>query len=61
MGVDACPMEGIIKPEYDKVLGLEEKGLRSVVACPVGFRSTEDKYSSAPKVRFETEEVIQFL
>ena len=61
MGIDACPMEGIIQKEYDKVLGLTEKGLTSVVACPVGFRSSEDKYSELPKVRFSTEQVVEFI
>ena len=61
MKIDACPMEGIVKAEYDKVLGLQEKGLTSVVACPIGYRSENDKYASAPKVRFETSEVIEFI
>jgi len=61
LGIDACPMEGIIQGEYDKALGLNEKGLTSVVACPVGFRSTEDKYADAAKVRFPLEEVVEFI
>ena len=28
LGVDACPMEGITPPEYDKILGLEGSGLQ---------------------------------
>ncbi len=61
MEIDACPMEGIVQKEYDKVLGLAEKGLTSIVACPVGFRSEDDKYAGLPKVRFSTEHVVEFL
>lgn len=59
--IDACPMEGIVQSEYDKVLGLKEKGLTSVVACPVGFRASEDKYAKLSKVRFPLEDVVKFI
>lgn len=61
LGIDSCPMEGISQPDYDKILGLADKGLQSVVACPVGYRSTDDKYSSLPKVRYPQSDVIEFL
>jgi nitroreductase len=51
IGVDACPMEGFVPAEYDKILGLEEKNLASVLVVPVGFRSDEDRYATAKKVR----------
>lgn len=57
-GIDACPMEGFSAAEYDRILGLEEKGLNSVVVCPIGFRSEEDKYATLAKVRYPTEDVI---
>jgi hypothetical protein len=28
------------------------------VACPAGYRAADDKYASAPKVRFKAEELI---
>jgi len=61
MGIDACPMEGIVQDKYDETLGLAAKGLTSVVACPIGYRSTSDKYATAPKVRFSTEEMVEFI
>jgi len=61
LGVDACPMEGIIPAEYDHILGLEGKGLTTSVACALGYRSDEDKYASAPKVRFEKSETLTVL
>ena len=57
-GVDACPMEGFDPAQYDEILGLKEKGLRSVVICALGYRSESDKYSSAKKVRFSKETLV---
>ena len=61
LGIDACPMEGIIPAEYDRILGLAGKGLTTSVACALGYRSNEDKYASAPKVRFEKKETLTVL
>ncbi len=58
MGLDACPMEGINPAEYDRILGLEAKGLTALAVVTAGYRSTEDKYAAAPKVRFPADEVI---
>lgn len=56
--IDNCPMEGFAKNEYDRILKLEERGLRSVVLCALGFRAEDDKYAQAKKVRFPADEVI---
>ncbi len=61
LGVDACPMEGIDADEYDRILGLREKGYTTSVACALGYRAESDKYASAPKVRFEKDEVLSTL
>ncbi len=61
LGVDACPMEGISAEEYDRILGLPEKGLTTSVACALGYRSNDDKYATAPKVRFEKSELLTSL
>lgn len=36
--VDATPMEGFDAAKYDEILGLAEKGLRSVAILPLGYR-----------------------
>lgn len=41
-GVDATPLEGFDPAAVDKILGLREKGLRSAVLLPIGYRK-EDK------------------
>lgn len=59
LGVDSCPMEGIVAAEYDKLLGLSGSGYRTVVACALGYRDPSDAYATAKKVRFATEIVLQ--
>ena len=58
IGVDACPMEGFEPTEYDRILALEEKNLASVLAVPVGFRSDEDGYAKAKKVRRPADQFV---
>lgn len=52
LGIDACPMEGFDRGQFDEILGLKAKGYASAVIATVGYRSPEDKYAAAPKVRF---------
>lgn len=61
LGIDACPMEGFSREEYDKILSLPGQDLHSAVVVTLGYRSSEDKYGNAPKVRFDREQVIQTL
>jgi nitroreductase len=59
LGVDACPMEGLEPAEYDRVLNLNGSGYATVMACALGYRAASDKYANLPKVRFETNELVQ--
>jgi nitroreductase len=61
LGIDTCPMEGISAAAYDRVLGLENSGYATAVACALGYRSADDKYASAPKARFERGAVIEHV
>jgi nitroreductase len=58
LGIDACPMEGIVPAQFDEILGLKEQGLQTVVACALGYRAASDAYAEAKKVRFPKEEVL---
>ena len=58
LAIDACPMEGFDVKKFDELLGLAEHNLASCVVVPVGYRSEEDKYAHAPKVRFPQQELI---
>jgi len=58
LGLDACPIEGFSRSEYDRILKLPERNLRSIVVCPVGKRDVSDKYATQAKVRYSVEELI---
>jgi nitroreductase / dihydropteridine reductase len=50
--VDATPMEGFDSAALDNLLGLPEKGLKSVSILPLGYRDvSQDWLVSLPKVR----------
>ena len=56
--VDTCPLEGLEPAEYDRILGLEGSGYRTVCACPAGYRAEDDVYAGKAKVRFAADEVL---
>ncbi len=58
LGIDACPLEGIIPAEYDKLLALTDSGYSTVVACAVGYRHADDKYATIPKARKNEAQVL---
>lgn len=50
--VDTTPMEGFDPKAVDQILGLDKRGLRSVVIIPVGYRADEgDWLVNLKKVR----------
>lgn len=59
--IDACPMEGIDPAAYDKILGLEGSGWKTAATVALGYRDGSDKYATAKKVRFQTEDVVKFV
>ncbi len=59
LGIDTCPIEGLEPDKYDQILGLSKRGLATVMACAAGYRDSEDKYASLPKVRFPASDVIE--
>lgn len=61
LGIDTCPMEGIVPAKYDEVLGLDKRGYSTVVVCPAGYRADDDKYATMAKVRYPTEDVVDYI
>jgi nitroreductase len=58
-GVDATPLEGFDPAAVDEILGLKEKGLRSAVMLPIGYRAADqDWLVNLPKVRKSMEEMV---
>lgn len=57
--VDATPMEGFDPDALDKILGLRERGLRSVLIVPLGYRADEgDWLVNLKKVRKPLSELV---
>lgn len=57
--VDSTPMEGFDTAQVDEILGLREKGLRSVTLMPLGYRADEgDWLKGAKKVRKPMAELV---
>ncbi|MFN9717798.1 MAG: NAD(P)H-dependent oxidoreductase [Planctomycetota bacterium] len=61
LGIDACPMEGIVPDAIDELVGLKGTDYRAVVACALGYRAADDQYASLAKVRFSPVDVIRYL
>lgn len=57
--VDTTPMEGFDPAKLDEILGLREKGLRSVTILPLGYRQEDgDWLAGLKKVRRPLEEFV---
>lgn len=56
--IDACPMEGFNPDEFDKLLDLPSKNLKSVTLATIGYRHKNDQLQNAKKVRKSKEELF---
>lgn len=60
--VDATPMEGFDANAVDEILGLRDKGLRTSVLLPIGYRKqSEDWLVDLVKVRKSKETLITII
>jgi len=60
--VDATPIEGFDPDAVDKILGLREKGLRSAVLLPLGYRNeSEDWLVNLVKVRKPMKDLVTVI
>jgi len=60
-GLDATPVEGFDKVEYDTLLNLKDKGLASAVVAVVGYRTKDEYNQFNKKVRKSKEDLFEFL
>ncbi|WGD34716.1 NAD(P)H-dependent oxidoreductase [Olleya sp. YS] len=58
LNIDACPMEGFNPEDYDRVLNLKNKKLKSVLVMPIGYRAENDFMANLKKVRKPIEESV---
>jgi len=49
--IDATPMEGFSKEEFNRILGLDKLGLNAAVVATVGYRHPDDQFQYNKKVR----------
>lgn len=59
--LDSCPMEGFSPEKFDEILGLKERGLKSIVAIAIGKRSQGDKNQFLPKIRRPLNEIVEIV
>jgi nitroreductase/dihydropteridine reductase len=60
--VDTTPMEGFSADKVDEILGLRDKGLRSTVLLPIGYRKeNEDWLVDLVKVRKPMSDLITVM
>jgi nitroreductase len=60
--VDTTPMEGFDAVKFDELLGLKERGLKSIVILALGYRDEEqDIFAKFKKVRLAKEEFVKAI
>lgn len=56
--IDATPMEGFDKQEFNRILGLDAMGLNAAVVATVGYRHPDDHFQHNKKVRKPNNELF---
>ena len=59
--IDTCPMEGFNPSEFDKILDLKSKNLKSVALTTLGYRSENDSLQNEKKVRKSKDELFTII
>ncbi|WP_460191191.1 NAD(P)H-dependent oxidoreductase [Urechidicola sp. KH5] len=61
-GLDSTPMEGFDPEALDKILGLREKGLRSTLLLPIGYKDADNDWLvNLVKVRKPMKKLVTFI
>jgi len=60
--IDSSPMEGFLPSKLDDLLKLREKGLKSVLLLPIGYRDEENDWQvNLKKVRKSTDHMVHYI
>lgn len=59
--IDATPIEGFDRAVMDEELGLNARGLKSVVIAALGYRSADDFNAALPKSRLPEADIFTLL
>lgn len=61
-GLDATPMEGFDSKKLDELLELNQRGLKSTLMLPIGYRDADNDWLvNLEKVRKPIEELVTFI
>ncbi len=58
LGIDSTPIEGADFVLLDEILGMHQKGLRSVLVMSFGYRAADDSNACRPKSRLPKEKIF---
>ena len=61
MKIDACPMEGFDREQFNAILGLADDSLNTAVLVAVGYRSKKDETQHYKKVRKSKKQLITHI
>lgn len=61
IGIDSTAIEGYDAAKMDEILGLKDKGLKSVVVATLGYRDENDGNAHRPKSRLPNEQIFTVL
>jgi len=61
IGIDSTSIEGYDNIKMDEILGLKEKGLKSVVIATLGYHDENDGNAHRPKSRLPNEQIFTAL
>lgn len=59
--IDCCPMEGFDSSIVSNLIGSTTHGYAAGLLLPIGYRSPNDTYASAKKVRYDASDVVQYI
>lgn len=59
--IDTCTIWWLDPNSYDEILWLKQKWYKTVVACALWYRASDDKYAMMKKVRFPKDEMIEII
>jgi nitroreductase / dihydropteridine reductase len=58
IGIDSTAIEGFDDEKMDDILGLKQKGLKSILVVSLGYRAADDDNASRPKSRLPKEQIF---
>ncbi len=58
LGINSTPIEGFDESTMDKILGLDNYGLKSILIVTLGYDAADDHNAARPKSRLPLDKVV---